>query len=78
MISNKTTVIGAYQSDCSIRESQSECSIRVYEFQKGVSVEILKPPGSATGHLRGSEERNGAQKRIKVSMMQAAWSCCGW
>ena len=35
IISNKTTVIQA---------SQSDCSIRVYEFQKGVSVETLKPP----------------------------------
>ena len=49
MISNKTTVIGASQSNCSIRESRSDCSIRVYEFQKGVYVETLKPPGSATG-----------------------------
>jgi len=33
MISNKTTVIRASQSDCSIRESRSDChSIRVYEF----------------------------------------------
>ena len=39
-----STVIGAFQSDCSIRESRSDCSIRVYEFQKGVSVETLKPP----------------------------------
>jgi len=44
MISNKTTVIRAFQSDCSIKESRSDCSIRVYEFQKGVSVETLKPP----------------------------------
>ena len=44
MISNKTTVFGASQSDCSIRESRTDCSIRVYEFQKGVSVETLKPP----------------------------------
>ena len=44
MISDKTTVIGASQSDCSIRESRSDCSIRVYEFQMGVSIETLKPP----------------------------------
>ena len=44
IISNKTTVIGASQSDCSIRESRSDCSIKVYEFQKGISVETLKPP----------------------------------
>jgi len=44
MISNKTTVIGASQSDCSIKESCSNCSIRVYEFQKEISVKTLKPP----------------------------------
>ena len=44
MISNKTTVIGASQSDCSIIESRSDCSIRVYEFQKGLTIEPLTPP----------------------------------
>ena len=48
MISNKTTVIRAFQSDCSIRESRSDCSIRVYEFQRGFLWKPWNPPGSAT------------------------------
>ena len=49
MISNKTAVIGASQSDCSIRESRSDCSIRVYmNFKRGFPWKPWNPPGSAT------------------------------
>ena len=42
IISNKNTVIGAFQSDCSIKESRSDCSIRVFKLTG--SVETLKLP----------------------------------
>ena len=44
LLLNKTTVIGASQSDCSIQESQSDCSIRVYKFQKGFLWKPWNPP----------------------------------
>ena len=56
IISNKTTVIGA---------SQSDCSIRVHEFQRGVRGNLETPPPFPDPPLQNDEEEGCCQ-------------CCGY
>ena len=75
MISNKTTVIGASQSNCSIRESWSDCSIRVYEFKKGFPWKPWNPPGSATASNMQTARVLGL-RRFHYIVHKYVWSSC--